>query len=223
VAALSLVSFLMPAVLPFSAGQAAENVRDFAIARVIRTSDQTNEAGRHLPPWDRVEIWGISFKTKPMIGDRVTVVVLAPGLPSLGLTIRNVAAQVACVDDDPPRWQIELDPVTRADFFAASPIDDDRAAETPFDAAVLYPAVPTASRVDRRDIDPASIPDGLNRPNVSGAVDLTGDGRPEVLFLDFCTKVSERALDPSQCDYHSSRTYVRSTGQWDRFDEAQPC
>ena len=120
-AALSLVSFLMPAVLPFSAGQTAENVRDFAIARVIRTSDQTNEAGRYLPPWDRVEIWGISFKTKPMIGDRVTVVALAPGIPSLKLSMRNVAAEVACVDDEPPRWQIELDPVSRADFFDASP------------------------------------------------------------------------------------------------------
>jgi hypothetical protein len=218
-----LIASLFIAVCTLSAARTADIIRDYTVANVVRTSDRTNDAGRYLPPWNRVEIWGASFKTKPIIGDDVTAVAFVPGIQPLTLTISDVIAEEACVDDEPTRWRVELEPVTRTDFFDATPVDGDRAEETPFDVAVLYPAVAAVSRVDRQGIDPADIPDGFARAHVRGAIDFAGDGRPEVLFIDFCTKMSERTLDPAQCEYLSSRTYVRSTGRWDRVDEIQPC
>jgi hypothetical protein len=196
--------------------------RAFATATVARYSGHTNQAGLHLPPWDRVEIWGVAFKDKPAIGAPVTVIPFAAAVPPMTLSVASVAGGESCAGEEPP-WLVGLEPVTRTDFFDAAPVAADRAAAYPFDVAVVYPAAESAAYLAPADIDEAAMPDDFGRSHIHGAVDLSGDRRADVLFIKYCTKRLERDQPYTQCDYVSTRTYHRTSGGWRVVDETQPC
>jgi len=205
-----------------AAASGMDDGRAFVTAGVVRYSQRTDRFGLHLPPWDRVEIWGLEFKDEPAIGAPVTVVPFAAGILPVTLTVAAAAAGETCAEEEPP-WLITLSPVTRADFYDAVPVTKERAAAYPFDVAVIYPAAEDAAYVAPADIDPTDIPDGFGRIHIRGAVDLDHDRHADVLFVNFCTKAHERDQPYTRCDYVSSRTYLRAAGDWLVVAETQPC
>jgi len=205
-----------------AAAHAPGDERAFAAAGVARYSGRTNQAGLHLPPWDRIEVWGTVFKVKPAIGAPVTVIPFAAGIPPITLAVASAVAGETCEDEAPP-WLVGLTPVTRTDFFDAAPAAADRAAAHPFDVAVLFPAADGAAYMAPADVDEADMPEDFGRAHVRGAVDLDGDRRADVLFINYCTKRFERDKSFTQCDYVSTLTYRRAADGWLVVDETQPC
>ena len=211
----------MAACMPASAQSKAKVYTD---GTVLRWSENKNKHGRMQPPWTKVEVTNIGMKRRPNKGELVTVVPFALKIQPLTLKVTGTKKGTKCIDSEPDWWEVKLEPVTRKDFYAASPVAKDRAQEYPFDVAVLYPAARTARFVARASVKRGDVPKRFGRHNIVAGVDLTGNRQPDILYLKYCTKAYERQKPYWRCEgYTSSATYARRRGRWRKIDSSGPC
>jgi hypothetical protein len=189
---------------------------------VWRTSEKKDAHGMHLPPWKEVKVANVfGFKRRPVLGSKVTVIPLGAGVPPLDLRIvKAVEKEDACDESLPNWWEVELEPIKLREFFDAEPLAR-RAAEFPFDVAVLYPAVKGARQIDKSRLVKSELPKGVALDTVTAALDLTDDGKPDVLFVEYCCGDEKRPAD--DCDYTCGKTYMKSGNSWKLVDTSAPC
>lgn len=186
---------------------------------IWRRSEHVGQHGEMLPPWNEVVVTNIfGFKKKPARGAKVTVVPLDVGLEPFELAITNTKPGPQC--GEPSWWEVELAPVKNRRLFAIRPRAG-RAEEFPFDVCVLYPAVRIARQIPRVQLRTKSLPRGISIPTVKAAIDLTNDGLPDALLVEYCC--ADPRKPPGDCDYTCGRTYRRMDGVWRLVDRSSPC
>ncbi|MEW6496952.1 MAG: hypothetical protein AB1589_31190, partial [Cyanobacteriota bacterium] len=79
---------------------------------VWRKSNNQDETGNFLPPWNEIEIANILFKKQPKVGDRATVIPLEVNIDLLELKILKTQKQENFCDNRQANfWKIDLEPI----------------------------------------------------------------------------------------------------------------
>jgi hypothetical protein len=125
-----------------------------------------------------------------------------------------------CFEGAPDTFDFELEPVRAPELFRIEPRAG-RAGEFPFDVCVIYPASRAARSLPVRQLRPSTLPRGFVPEVVAAAVDLNGDGRPEVVITKFCCGDERRPS--ATCDLTCSKTFRRARGVWRLIDKSNPC
>lgn len=194
-------------------------------AQVLRPSAMTRVQivgeGEVWRSSNKVEVTNISgFKRAPRLGEKVTIIPLDVDVPAIELTIRKAKRQTECDDlDGKPWWEVKLEPVTHEKYFSAAGVPN-RRDDVPFDVAVIYPAVKPARQLKRETLTQSMLPDGISINTVKGAIDLTDDGTPDVLLVEYCCLTSQ----PGQgCEYTCGKTFRKIGRAWKLVDTSNPC
>jgi hypothetical protein len=198
------------------------NIQTIGEGVVWRISENKDEHGSFLPPWKEIRITNIfEFKRRPAIGNKVTVIPLAVDIPPLDLRILKAEEKEnACDESMPDWWEVELEPIKLKEFFEIAPILN-RAAEYPFDVAIIYPAVKVARQMKKDQLTRAMLPKGVSINTVKAAIDLTGDRKPEVVIVEYCCGRMKKPAD--ECDYTCGKTFKRLRNAWKLVDTSAPC
>ena len=185
---------------------------------VWRISDSRDQHGRRLPPWKEIKITNVTgFRKKPVTGDKVTIVPLDVDLPPLDLKIMEIKERT----EGGSHWsEIELEPVKEKKFFEIAPRPN-RAQEFPFDVFVIYPYVKFAHQIKRDMLRQNMLPKGIAIDTAKAAIDLTNDGIPDVLIVQYCCLNPKKAAEG--CDYTCGKTYKKVRNVWKLVDTSTPC
>lgn len=189
---------------------------------VWRISDSKDEDGHYLPPWKEIQITNVlDFKQQPIVGEKVTVIPLDVNIAALGLRVVKAEKQDnACDETMPARWEIELEPIRQRKILDIAPAPD-RALDHPFDVCVIYPSVLFAHQVKRNRLTQNMLPKGVAIKTVTAAVDLTNDGIPDVLMVEYCCGNPKKT--PKDCDYTCGKTFKKTRSGWKLIDSYTPC
>ena len=188
---------------------------------VWRISDNKGQNGDSLPPWKEVQITNVfGFKKRPSVGDKVTVIPLNVSIAPIDLRIIETKKGTCGELDSTVWWEVQLEPIKQKEFFEISSMAK-RREEVPFDVAVIYPAVNFARQVKSNKLSKEVLPQGVAINTVKGAVDLTEDGIPDVLLVEYCCGSPNKAAE--ECDYTCGRTFKKVRGKWKLVDTSGPC
>ena len=115
-------------------------------------------------------------------GDRITVIPVRSGIPSVDSTVTSSKAQPRETDLTPATWLVEAD--TTEGLFLSAPPDKGAADDTPFEAVVVYPAHPGARLLSRQAVrtDLPKAP-GASARTLWTAIDIDGDGHADAEIL----------------------------------------
>lgn len=148
---------------------------------------------------------GYGLYRRPAAGTSAWLVPNDGGAP-VGLTIGK--ASPADTDGGPPEWNAELTPTGPV---GEVPKRGQR------EGVLLWPApkrTPKRMTPMRRDTPYGVFPDAIE-----SAIDTDGDGRPDVLSLQYCCKDPSRA---DKCDYTCGSYWQRSDGVWRMCQSSNP-
>ncbi|HEV2761568.1 MAG TPA: hypothetical protein VGV38_01140 [Pyrinomonadaceae bacterium] len=208
-----------PRQTPTPSAAPSPQVQFFDVVTLARSSARQDAEGSPLPPWTKVELDALEFKTRPAVGASLTVVPLGVKLPPLELKIKKVAREMnQCTARN--FWQADLEPITRRDFRDAAPLPE-RRPDAPFDVLVIYPAVKTYKLLEASALAARTLPRGVTPKVVRAAVDLDGDAAPELLYVHGCC--DDFSKPPQQCDYECSKTFQKTRGVWKLTNTHEPC
>ncbi|MCM3871250.1 MAG: hypothetical protein ND895_11235 [Pyrinomonadaceae bacterium] len=196
-------------------------MQTIGMGMVWRISETKNEHGAYLPPWKEITITNIfGFKRMPVIGDKVTVVLLGSDISPLDLRItKTEKKEDACNERLPAWWEVQLEPIHLRKLFDIEPMSN-RNAEFPFEVVVLYPAVKVARQISKGQLTKGMLPTGVSLNTVKAAIDLTRDLTPDVLVIDYCCEDTRKA---EPCDYTCGKTFKKVRNAWKLIDTSAPC
>ncbi|MEX8505742.1 hypothetical protein [Leptothrix ochracea] len=210
---------------PCSAGTTAPvdapEIQSVAVGEVWRKSEHRNNVGNFLPPWKEISITNIfGFKQKPMIGTKVTVIPLAEGVHPLELRIVKTNLKSGCTERGPKWWSVELEPITREEFFTVPP-NRNRGNEFPFSVAIIYPSVTSAQLQAKSQLSRENLPKGISLNTVTAAITLMNSENPDVVITEYCC--AEPNKSEEACDYTCSKTFIKVDRTWKLVDSSTPC
>lgn len=189
--------------------------------KVWRSSEQKDQHGIYLPPWKKVEIANVfGFKKEPAVGSEVTVIPVGVDIAPFNLKIIETKRGAVCAQGEPPWWEVELEPVTRKEFFEIGALPG-RSEEYPFDVGVIYPAVGSVYAVPKEQLKKEMLPPDIFVNTLTSAIDLTNDGTPDALVAEFCCREPSKQFP--DCDYTCGKTYLKVKGTWKLVNESSPC
>jgi hypothetical protein len=190
---------------------------------VWRKSDNKGEHGSFLPPWQEIKIANVlEFKEKPIIGDKVTIIPLDVDIAPLELRIvKAEKKEDACDESLPGWWEVELETVRQRTFFEIAPRSN-RSAEFPFDVCVIYPAVEFARQIKRDRLTKNMLPKGVATNTAIAAIDLTNDGMPDVLIVEYCCGHPRKSAGV-ECDYTCGKSFKKVGSTWKLIHTSTPC
>lgn len=194
------------------------NAFEARIGTVRRHSGAPN--GEIGPPWTRIEITGVGFRSEPQRGAKVTVVPFSTEAPSFPLTITVARQAGTCGAAPHPWWEVGLAPVTAPELHKVKALTY-RAENVPIDAAVISPAAEGARYIEGARLPQSDVPGGYAAKAVKGAVDLDKDGKADVVFLEFCCGTKDKVFP--QCFSTCSAVYRRIDNKWVLLGKASPC
>jgi hypothetical protein len=185
---------------------------------VWRISDNKDASGSILPPWKTVKVTNIfGFRRRPVVGGIATIVPLDVDIAPLNLKIVAIKEKSECGSR---WWDVELESVSEKSFFEIAPAAD-RAQEFPFDVGIVYPAVKAVRQIKREALRPHMLPPGVALDTVKGAIDLTSDGVPDLLLVDYCCQDPEKPA--RACDYTCGKTFKKIGRAWRLINRSSPC
>ncbi len=189
---------------------------------VWRISDNKDEHGSLLPPWKEIRITNIfEFKRSPVIGEKVTVIPLDADISPLDLrVIKAQKKENPCNERLPNWWEVELEPIKLKEFFEIEPIPT-RAAEFPFNVAIIYPAVKVARQMKKEQLMRGALPKGVSINTVKAAIDLNDDRKLDVVIVEYCCGDTKKPAD--DCDYTCGKTFKKVRNSWKLIDTRTPC
>lgn len=188
---------------------------------VWRGSDNKDQHGNALPPWKQVTVKNVfGFKQKPVIGSKVTIIPLDVNIAPRDVAILKIKKGASCGESNRAWWEVELEPIKQKEYFEMTPIAN-RRAEVPFDVAIIYPTVKTARQLSRNDLKQSMLPKGVSLDTVKAAIDLTSDGIPDVLIVEYCCGDVSKAA--GECDYTCGKTFRKVRNSWKLIDTSAPC
>jgi hypothetical protein len=188
---------------------------------VWRISNKKDSHDRFLPPWTEIQIINVfEFKRRPAIGEKATVIPLGVDITPLSLRITKAEKKDGCDERIHGWWAVELEPITLKEFFDIEPLPN-RGAETPFDVAIIYPAVKVARQIRDGELMKVMLPKGVPINTVKAAIDLTDDGKPDVVIVKYCC--DDASKPASVCDYTCGKTFTKVRNTWKLIDTSAPC
>ncbi len=205
---------VLSALLAWSAcaGRAAEEGRrgEECLAAAADATVWLLGAERGAGEVDRVEVTPVVFDRQPPPGSEVWVLPYPRG-EAVRLKVRAVEPAAAA-----PGWLVHLEDAARTPLrnLQAPP---DRRPEAPSEVAVLWPAAATTPRAVAGVT--GDLPAGVAPATVNVAVDRDGDGRADLLLVEFCC--GDRGAH-ADCEYLCGETWQRAGGSWHRCSSWQP-
>ena len=188
---------------------------------VWRISDTKGEHGNFLPPWKEIQITNISgFDKKPVVGEKVTVIPLDVDIAAFELSIVKTEKRAGCDEQSAAWWEVELEPIKQKVFFDIAP-GPNRSEEYPFDVCVIYPATRFANQLKREGLAKNLLPNAVTMKTVKAAIDLTNDGKPDVLVVAYCCGDPRKSAE--DCDYTCSKTFKKIRNTWKLINTSSPC
>jgi hypothetical protein len=220
--AILLLAFLTSGVGQAQVRKPVPEVQTVGKGVVWRTSGNKDVQGRYLPPWKEIRITNIfEFKRRPVVGEKVTVIPLDAEISPLDLTITKAEKKEnPCNERLPGLWEVELEPISVKEFFEVAPTPS-RAAEYPFDVAVIYPAVKVARQIQKAQLTREVLPKGVSINTVKAAIDLTDDRKPDVVIVEYCCGDTKKPA--GECDYTCGKTFKRTGSGWKLVETSSPC
>lgn len=200
----------------------ANKLQSVAQGVVWRISDRQDEHGHFLPPWKEVRIANIfRFNSKPAVGGSVTVIPLDVSILPFELKIiKAEKTQAGCRGESPAWWEVELEPVKSREFYETAALPK-RAAEFPFDVAILYPAIKSARQITKEHLTAKMLPKEIAIPTVKAAIDITSDRQPDILLAEFCCKDTKKPAE--NCDLTCSKSFKKAGSAWQPIGSSNPC
>lgn len=198
------------------------DVKDFAVVDFVRSSVNKDAGGIYQPPYTSAEI-PLALEHSAKVGEKVTVIPLQVDFELFELEIKNVQkiTETGCDGDKPKTfWKVEFEKITRPNLLTAEPVKN-RSGEFPFNVFVIYPAVKFARKLESGELKKEMIPKNVFLKTVTAAIDLTGDGKPDLLEASFCCSKEDETAD--ECDYTCGRTFKKTKGVWKQIKYSQPC
>jgi hypothetical protein len=171
---------------------------------VLRTPTSRTAAGEPRPPWKRVDIAKVGLRGEAEKGKAATVVPFSEKTETFRLPIIEATKRNACAATGKPWWAIKLAPANRAKLRSVPP-NRYRDADKPIDAAVIYPAQKDALFIEPLLIPKSDIPEKFLPKTLVGGVDLNGDGKSDLMFLEYCCR--DRTKTVPECLATCTRVY----------------
>lgn len=197
------------------------DVQSIVQVDVWRESDRKDSDGFALPPWSAVNLNHVGFDKKPAVGERVTVVPLGVDIGPISLKILKVTEREDPCNESLPRyWEVELEKITRREFFEAKATRN-RREDVPFDVCIIYPSVTFARQLKKERLTRGMIPRGVTPGTVTAAIDLTNDNKPDVLIAYYCCDDSRKP--PEACDYTCGKIFKKVNRGWKLVEKLAPC
>jgi len=198
-------------------------VSEFGVYTFGRHSDKSDSSGMRLPPYKHGEIVNIFFNFKSKLKEKVTVVPLQAGLATFDVEITKVEkSEFLDCNVDPADYalDVELEKITDKKWLEIEPIPK-RGGEYPFDVFLIYPSVSFAKRIEPNQLKKSMLPKNVYLNTVTGAIDLTDDGKPDLLETRFCR--SDKKLSPENCDYTTGQIFKIVKGVWKSVKYISSC
>lgn len=198
-------------------------MKDFGVYPFRRDSDNPDSSGIDQPPYKFVEIVNGSFGVEAKTSEKVTVIPLGTDFKSFEIKITKVSkADFIDCNAEPPGtvWDVEFEKVTRKEFLEAK-TPRNRNPEVPFDVFVIYPSVKFARSLKASELTKSMLPKGVYKNTVTAAVDLTGDGKPDLLEASFCCNDSK--VSAEKCDYTCGTIYKKIKNRWKAVRNLSSC
>lgn len=188
---------------------------------VRRTAVARGPDGIPRPPWKRIDITGVGFRSAPKSGTTVTVVPFSPKTQAFELKVETVRRGGICAPNRTPWHAIGFAPANRPDLGKVAPYPY-RAPDVPIDAAVLYPVAKKARLLPASSVKQTGMPKGFLQKTVRGAIDLDDDGRPDLLFLEYCCR-NRTTVFPSCLATCGTVFRKDESGNWKVLGRPGPC
>lgn len=161
------------------------------------------------------------FHSDAATGDMVTIVPLTTRLKHFDLPVaKSKKRSLGCSEQSPPEWEIEFRPLTAPVFFQIA-AEKNKIESFPFDVAVIYPAVIRADLINPTRIKQELLPDRISAGTIKAAIDLTGDGAPDLLIVEFCCRNPKQPA--GQCDLTCGKSFKKIGNNWTLLRESTPC
>ncbi len=201
----------------------APDVRAFSPGDVMRSSGRQDASGISQPTWTEVTINAGSFNVQPRNGASVTIVPLEVDVAPIQLKIVKVTRQRdECTGEGKISWGVELEKIQERSFWEQRAVAG-RSEETPFGVLVIYPAIRDARAIKRNSLKSEMLPRGVKPATVNAVVDVDNDGKPDLLWVNYCCDTPTRAGNDSNCELTCGRTYKRGSNGWKLIDTFEPC
>jgi hypothetical protein len=171
---------------------------------VLRTPSSRSADGTARPPWTRVDIAKVGLHGEAEKGKPATVVPFSEKTEAFQLPILDAQKRSSCAATGKPWWAITLAPATQAALRSVPP-NRYRDADKPIVAAVIYPAQKDALFIEPLLIPKSDIPDKFLPKTLVGGVDLNGDGKSDLMFLEYCCR--DRTKTVPECIATCTRVY----------------
>ena len=198
-------------------------VLEFGSYTFGRRSDKKDSSGMFMPPYKTGEIVNIFFNVKPKLKENLTVIPLQADLPSLDLKImKSEKSDFLDCNVSPAAYaqEVELEPVTARRWLEIAPIRN-RSSEYPFDVFLIYPSVSFAKKINPNRLKKSMFPRGVYLKTITGAIDLTNDGKPDLLETKFCR--NNEKLSAENCDYTAGQLFKKVGGVWKSVKYISSC
>jgi hypothetical protein len=193
-------------------------IHSFWPAPFERESLKKDQNQHFIAPWTKGS-FRIALMNPPTADLSITLVPVGVSLPTLRSKIGDVRKFVGGCEETTVSWDAVVQ-VDQPNYLDAATLPN-HLAESPFNAVVIYPAVPFAKSVPRVSLKDEMLPKGVARSTVAAAIDLTGDGSPDLLVVEYC--FSDATKTPEQCDYSIQDSYEKRNGKWVRLRHVTPC
>jgi len=171
---------------------------------VLRTPTTRAADGTARPPWTRVDIAKVGLRGEAEKGKPATIVPFSEKADAFALKIVDAQKRNSCAATGKPWWALTLAPAKQKALQSVAP-NRYRDADKPIDAAVIYPAQKDALFIEPLLIPKSTIPDKFLPKTLVGGVDLNGDGKSDLMFLEYCCR--DRTKTVPECIATCTRVY----------------
>lgn len=202
---------LLTRLFVFALAATSTHVAPVPSVRFFTQTDIRRWPGFGDDTWARATL-ELHFDVQPRAGQEILVIPLRIPVAPFRLPIRNVEPQQfeACDGETIETiYHVETDDLPDP-ALRTLPALPGRRDEFPFDAAVLYPAVPKAKVVPPGQIRLTQVPKGVLLSQITLALDLNGDGSPDLLIVtyDQGDATIEDYWEKTGANWHRSRHLV---------------
>lgn len=199
-------------------------VKQFDIQDLRRNSNQTDESGWNVPPFDDAEV-GLDLYQEPKVGEKVTIVPLKVNIEPFQLSIikfekhENDGCDNTMIKRD-FFWNIDLEKIINKEILDIKPVKGNNQ-ELPFEVFTIYPAVEFAKNIPSEKLSQQMVPKGITISTIEAAIDLNNDNTPDLIYVEYCCGDKTKRAD--NCDYNCIEWYKKINGVWKLVDDANPC
>ena len=185
-----------------------------ALVTLIHAQPPAPPAAIHTFELSRIEVDGgnatvtFAFSKRPATARTVTLVPVEGQSPMMEMPVGKIEnGHGGCLGPAQPWWNGTVS------LTAAPPSSQA--------VVVIYPPARFAKSIPKSDLAASALPSGVLLQNVSAAIDLTGNGTPDLLIVVYCC-LNPKTL-ASDCDLTCTNYFQKRSGRWVLIRHVAPC